>query len=241
MLNNTLIFNQLLRKLAADLEGPPTALTDEEITANFHIQEINKRFSGISSIARRQIIDHFFTESTIDKQFVGGFAELQLQEMITVACQIFTENVTKFINPVIEQSLWVMFLERMVKNYVQCFFNCSSKLKQKGLEGVVKLIQAHCEVLEEIFKDEYVNGASYDSLIEVVQDILSFLESSADFISIPCRKLAEAHGKAFKLNILKALLALRTDLTKEERADILKGCREILELYATTSSQSVLS
>ena len=51
--------------------------------------------------------------------------------------------------------------------------------------------------------------------MEVVQDILNFLESSPDFISLTCTKLAEANGKAFKLSIVKALLALRSDIEKD--------------------------
>ncbi len=195
----------------------------------------------MTALVRKQLIDLFYSESGLDKQLVSGFAELPLKELLTTACGAFMDRVAQYLNPLIEQSLWVVFLERMVKNYVQCLFNCSAKLKQKGHEGVVKLIREHCATFEEIFQDEYVNSASYESLMDVVQDITSFLESSPDFISIPCRKLGEAHGKAFKLNILKALLALRTDLSKEERADILKSCREILELYATSSSQSLLS
>ena len=79
--------------------------------------------------------------------------ELSLEKIVEEACEMFKVIVTNFINPVIEQSLWVVFLERIVKNYVQCFFNCSSKLKQKGLDGTVKVIKEHCQVMEEVFKD----------------------------------------------------------------------------------------
>ena len=137
--------------------------------------------------------------SNIDKYFSGSFTDLPLEEILHSSCELFSESIAKFINPVIEQALWVNFLERIVKNYVQCFFNGSSKLKQKGHEGVVDLLQKHSEIFKEMFEDEYVNQASYDSIMEIVLDLNSFLESSPDFISIPCRKLAEAHGKAFKL------------------------------------------
>ena len=50
----------------------------------------------------------------------------------------------------------------------------------------------------------------------MVDDILKFLEENPDFISFSCDKLAETHGKAFKPSILKALLALRTDIPKED-------------------------
>lgn len=66
---------------------------------------------------------------------------------------MFNIIVTNFINPAIEDMLWILFLERIVKNYIQCFFNSSSKLKQRGLDGTVKVIKEHCQILEEVFKD----------------------------------------------------------------------------------------
>lgn len=112
---------------------------------------VNKKFATITAIVRRQLTDLFFQEANIDKYFSGSFTDLPLEEILHSSCELFSESIAKFINPVIEQALWVNFLERIVKNYVQCFFNGSSKLKQKGHEGVVDLLQKHSEIFKEMF------------------------------------------------------------------------------------------
>ena len=68
--------------------------------------------------------------------------------------------------------------------------------------------------------------------IEVLGDLLSFFESSPAFISVACEKLRKQHGPNFKLTTVKAILNLRTDVTKEERAEALLICKQVLESYA---------
>lgn len=67
--------------------------------------------------------------------------------------------------------------------------------------------------------------------IEVLDDLVSFFESSPAFISVACEKLRKTHGPTFKLSTVKAILNLRTDLTKEDRMVALKVCNEILESF----------
>src|SRR5258708_5038175 len=72
---------------------------------------------------------------------------------------------------------------------------------------------------------------SMKSGIEVLEDLVSFFESSPAFISVACEKLRKTHGPTFKISTVKALLNLRTDLTKEERLMALKVCGEILDSF----------
>ena len=67
--------------------------------------------------------------------------------------------------------------------------------------------------------------------IEVLGDLLSFFESSPAFISVACEKLRKQHGPNFKLQTVKAIMNLRTDISKEERAEALKICKEVLDTY----------
>ena len=67
--------------------------------------------------------------------------------------------------------------------------------------------------------------------IEVLGDLLSFFESSPAFISVACEKLRKQHGAGFKLVTVKAILNLRTDITKEERAEALKSCKDVLDSF----------
>lgn len=53
--------------------------------------------------------------------------------------------------------------------------------------------------------------------LEVLDDLVSFFESSPAFISVACEKMRKTHGPTFKMSTVKAILGLRTDLSKEER------------------------
>lgn len=68
--------------------------------------------------------------------------------------------------------------------------------------------------------------------IEVLGDLLSFFESSPAFISVATEKLRKQHGPNFKLQTVKAILNLRSDLSKEERQEILKICKDVLDQFA---------
>lgn len=57
--------------------------------------------------------------------------------------------------------------------------------------------------------------------IEVLGDLLSFFESSPSFISMACEKLRKQHGPNFTIKTVKAILNLRSDLKKDERAEAL--------------------
>ena len=67
--------------------------------------------------------------------------------------------------------------------------------------------------------------------IEVLGDLLSFFESSTAFISVACEKLRKQHGPNFNLVTVKAILNLRTDVDKHERAEALTICKDVLDSY----------
>ena len=72
--------------------------------------------------------------------------------------------------------------------------------------------------------------------IEVLDDLVSFFESSPAFISVACEKIRKTHGPTFKIDTLKAILNLRSDLKKDEKAASLKVCLEILESFKNYES-----
>ena len=67
--------------------------------------------------------------------------------------------------------------------------------------------------------------------VDVLSDLLSFFEASAPFISVATVKLRDHHGPGFKLKTVDAILSLRTDLTKEGRAEARSICKHVLDNY----------
>ena len=67
--------------------------------------------------------------------------------------------------------------------------------------------------------------------LEVLDDLVSFFECSPAFISVPCEKLRRTQGPQFNTKIVKALMALRSDLDKKEKQEAISMCQDIVENY----------
>lgn len=106
--------------------------------------------------------------------------------------------------------------------------NSSSKIRSKSSEIVITKIKNDLAEIESSF-EEYMTKRQMRNGIEVLNDLISFFESSPDFISVPCEKMRRTHGPNFKLETVKAILNLRTDLNKDESKQALKICEEILD------------
>jgi hypothetical protein len=106
--------------------------------------------------------------------------------------------------------------------------NSSSKIRSKSSEEAIDKIKIDYAKIEERFQ-EFMTKRSMKNGLEVLDDLVSFFESSPAFISVACEKMRRTHGPNFKMATVKAILGLRTDLTKEDRALALKVCEEILE------------
>ena len=108
--------------------------------------------------------------------------------------------------------------------------NSSQKIKQGSSELVVVKIREDYDRISNRFK-EFMTSRLMKSGIEVLGDLLSFFESSPAFISVACEKLRKQHGPNFRLNTVKGILNLRTDLSNDERHEALKICKEVLDMY----------
>lgn len=67
--------------------------------------------------------------------------------------------------------------------------------------------------------------------LEILADLKNFFESSVDFLPISIGKMRKDHGPSFNLTTIKALLNLRTDLSKVEKNQVLKDSKEVLDQY----------
>jgi len=151
--------------------------------------------------------------------------------------EILNESLTSFqdftdkMSYKVQRQAWTFFLEKTVICYIQCMLNSSLKIKQGSSEKVVDKIREDYEKIQDRFK-EYMTFRLMRSGIEVLGDLLSFFESSPAFISVATEKLRKQHGPNFKLQTVKAIMNLRSDLSKEERAEALKICKDVLDQYA---------
>jgi hypothetical protein len=76
--------------------------------------------------------------------------------------------------------------------------NSSNKIRQKSSEETIVKIKEDYEKIEDRF-GEFMTTRSMKNGIEVLDDIVSFFESSPAFISVACEKIRKTHGPTFKI------------------------------------------
>ena len=123
---------------------------------------------------------------------------------------------------------WTAFLEQTVLCYIQCMLDSSSKIRAKSSEdAIAKIKEDYAKIALKFAK--FMTRRSMKSGIEVLDDLVSFFESSPAFISVACEKMRRTHGPSFELGTVKAILSLRTDLSKEDREMALGVCKSIID------------
>lgn len=152
-----------------------------------------------------------------------------MDSVLTASLAVFADYAGKMSKSTARQA-WANFLEQTVHCYIQCMLNSSSKIRAKSSEVALAKIREDYEKIAQRF-EECMTKRSMRSGIEVLDDLISFFESSPAFVSVACEKMRRTHGPSFKMATVKAILGLRTDLTKEDRALALKICEEILEEF----------
>ena len=77
--------------------------------------------------------------------------------------------------------------------------NSSKKIRQKSSEEAIAKIKEDYEKIERRF-GEFMTTRSMKNGIEVLDDLVSFFESSPAFISVACEKLRKTHGPTFNIS-----------------------------------------
>ena len=75
--------------------------------------------------------------------------------------------------------------------------NSSKKIRSKSSDEAICKIKEDYEKIGERF-GEFMTSRSMKNGIEVLDDLVSFFDSSYAFISGPCEKLRKTHGPTFK-------------------------------------------
>jgi len=133
----------------------------------------------------------------LDMFYNRNFLELDMEVILNESFKSFEDYSSKMSRSTSRQA-WASFLERTVLCYIQCMLNSSKKIRQKSSEEAIVKIKEDYEKIERRF-GEYMTTRTMKSGIEVLDDLVSFFESSPAFISVACEKLRKTHGPTFKL------------------------------------------
>ena len=202
-------------------------LSEEEYNKAFDQRTVQIYFSKISAQLVERITDETWVE--VGKYFDGPFLELDLETILNKVFQVF-ESKIEMMNKQTSREVWKSYLNRTVVSIIQVLFSSFSKIKKKKSEDAVEKIQKDYDKVEEMFSD-FMSKRILRPGLEVLGDIKNFFESSVDFLSISVGKMRKDHGPAFNITTVKALLSLRSDMTKQEKNKCLALCKELLDDY----------
>jgi hypothetical protein len=121
-----------------------------------------------------------------------NFLELDMEIILNESFRFFEDYGNKMSESTARLA-WTTFLERTVLCYIQCMLNSSKKIRSKSSEEAIDKIKDDYHKIELRF-GEYMTTRSMKSGIEVLDDLVSFFESSPSFISVACEKLRKTHG-----------------------------------------------
>ncbi|CDW71658.1 ph domain containing protein [Stylonychia lemnae] len=226
--NNCFIYFELMEDL---LQQVSDTCTDDEIESHFSQRQIQSVFLKIQSVLLNQMTNAIF-KIRLDLLYTKNFLDQDMEVILNESFRFFEDYSSKMSRSTSRQA-WACFLERTVLCYIQCMLNSSKKIRQKSSEEAIAKIKEDYEKIERRF-GEFMTTRSMKSGIEVLDDLVSFFESSPAFISVACEKLRKTHGPTFNISTVKAILNLRTDLVKDERIQAIKICEEILAAFKNT-------
>lgn len=178
----------------------------------------------------------------MSQYFQGSYLELDLELSLNKAFQVFEEK-ADLMNKQTSREVWKSYLNKTVISIIQVLFNSFSKIKKQKSEDAIEKIQKDYDMVKEMFEENMSKRLLRPGL-EVLGDIKNFFESSCDLLTISVGKMRNEHGPAFNITTVKALLSLRTDLTKQEKNNVVADSLEILKQYrdeATTHKKGVFN
>ena len=234
--NNYFLFWQVFQDLINPMLQSGMA-TDDEIQGNYNERTIIQKFNSMQEKILEHITNRIF--HTQDEECTEGralgtlfnqpFMRLSMQTLLTIILDAF-EHLSDLMEEKTRRSAWSKFLDRTVFHYIQSLLTSSAKIKQQYPTEVIDKIKSD----QEHIKDRFVLMMSQRACnlgLEVLDDLTSFFECSPEFISVPCEKLRRTQGQQFNNKVVKALMALRTDLERSERKQAIEICEEIIRNF----------
>jgi hypothetical protein len=224
--NNFSRFFDFIEGLLSLLESNDS-VNEEEVTNSFDQRTVQQYFAKITA----KIVDRVANETwlSVQKFYSASYLDLEIEDTLNKSFQIFEEKIN-LMNKQTTREVWKSYLNKSISAYIQVLFNSFSKIKSQKSEHAINKIQEDYVKIQEIFS-EYMSKRLLRAGLEVLGDIKNFFESSIDFLPISVGKMRKDHGPAFNMNTIKALLSLRSDLSKENKTQVLNDSKDVLDQY----------
>lgn len=204
-------------------------LTQSEIEENLNEIEISKVLNLVMNNAIFRLVNE--QSHIVSKEFQINFMQIDLGNAMGNILTHFAKY-DKHLNLSSKRRFFSEVFKILMINYLKSLLTTAHK-KVKKIDELVRKLKDDYSLLLDDFSAILGENITIENL-KSLNDFNNFLESSPDMIGIVCEKLREANGSSFTLSTVKALINLRCDLTKDERNEAIKDCKETLEKYDKT-------
>ena len=202
--------------------------SEEDLNKAFDERLIEQQSFKIIQEVMNKVSDQAYLKTS--EFYKISYLDLDLDSVLNSSTKIYEELADKM-NMSASREAWKLFMKKTMAAYIQCLLNSSTKIKQKKSDEAIEKIKRDYDMFESVFA-EYMTSKSMKPSLEVIGDIKNFFESSPDFLIVYIENMRNLHGPSFKINTVKALLNLRTDIESSQKAQILLQSKEIFANFS---------
>ena len=198
-----------------------TDMITDEIQEAMSYKMLIKAFAQLSNISfyRIQELVKFLVNQAFSK--IKDHKKLDLEDFIRTDILETIGGFFKLLINSFGKKLWKYLYELMVPLYVQMIIVLSPKYKKTEREALCKKVESEIELIHEVFED-YVTSTNIierqQAILESLYEILSS-DSTTKVVSSIVHLSVEMRSD-FNDKCVKALLRLRSDLSKSEKKEV---------------------
>ena len=231
MSNNSLYIIDLLNKVLDEVKDMKV-LTEKEINKYFKTEKLMEIINKISLKSVTTFVFYFFDD--LGKYFKdASFISLNMTKILIETNDIFG-SYKQYMNNLVQKKVWNEILKLTLYHYIHLLL--TSDFSQVTVEQIREKLKTDIGILKETYEG-LVGKNLTTSTIKILNDIHDFLDVSSYMISSSCLTLREYVGPSFNLNVVKALLKLRSDFKEEDMNDAIEQCKEVLDNFQDNNSK----
>ena len=231
MSNNSLYIINLLNKVLDEVKDT-NVLTEKEMNESFKTEKLMEIINKISLRSVTTFVFSFLND--LGKHFQdASFISLNMTKILIETNELFGPY-KQYMNSLVQKKVWNEILKLTLYHYIRLLL--TSKLNLVTVEQIREKLKTDIGILKETYEG-LVGKNLTTSTVKILNDIHDFLDVSPYMISSSCLTLREYVGPSFNLNVVKALLKLRTDFKIEDMNDAIQQCKEILDKFLDNSKE----
>ena len=155
-----------------------------------------------------------------------------MQQFFDVFSPIFN-----MLMPAYAKKLWNFIFGEFCDLYIQMIIVMSMKYKVTEKEVLQDKLETEIEIIEDLFKDKLTKKIFEDNKIKLSK-LISVFTSPADSLNTLFGDLIVGMGDKFNEKSIKCILRIRSDLSKDEKHEILKELKQVNDKLQKKSKSS---